>query len=127
MKTDDPTEKGAEEPYAEEAGPGGSEAEESIASATGTAKKASRAVKDTVQKYLDVEVDLEATKKRIRHRPFFYLALAAGAGFVIGGGLATKTGTALLGLFGRKAAVDTATNFGRQVLRQAVGGTEAAA
>jgi ElaB/YqjD/DUF883 family membrane-anchored ribosome-binding protein len=130
MKTDDPTEKGAEEPYAEEAGPGGSEAEESIASATGAAKKESRAVKDTAQKYLDVagvKVDLEATEKRMRDRPLLYLALAAGSGFVIGGGLATKTGVALLGLFGRKAAVDTATNFGRQVLRQAVGGTEAAA
>ena len=118
MRTDDPIEKGAGEPNAEEARPEGSEAEESIASATGAAKKASRAVKDTAQKYLDlagVKVDLEATEKRIRDRPCFYLALAAGAGFAIGGGLATKTGVALLGLFGRKAAVDTATNFGRQV------------
>ena len=130
MKTDDPTEKDAGEPHAEEAGAEGSEAEESIASATGAAKKANRAVKDTARKYLDVagiKVDLEATEKRIRDRPLFYLALAAGAGFVIGGGLATKTGVALLGLFGRKAAVETATNFGRQVLRQAVGGAKAAA
>ena len=118
MKTDDPTEKGAGEPHAEEAGPEGSEAEESIASATGAAKEASRAVKDTAQKYLDfagVKVNLAATEKRIRERPLFYLALGAGSGFVIGGGLATKTGVALLGLFGRKAAVETATNFGRQV------------
>jgi ElaB/YqjD/DUF883 family membrane-anchored ribosome-binding protein len=116
MRTDDPIEKGAGEPHAEEAGPEGSETEESIASATETAKKASRAVKDTARKNLDVagiKVDLEATEKRIRDRPLFYLALAAGAGFVIGGGLATKTGAALLGLFGRKAAVETATNFGR--------------
>jgi ElaB/YqjD/DUF883 family membrane-anchored ribosome-binding protein len=118
MRTDDPIEKGAGDPHAEEARPEGSEAEESIASSTGAAKKASRAVKDTVRKNLDVagiKVDLEATEKRIRDRPFFYLALAAGAGFVIGGGLATKKGAALLGLFGRKAAVETATNFGRQV------------
>ena len=130
MKTDDPTEKGAGEPHAEAAGAEGSEAEESIVSATGAAKGASRAVKDTAQKYLDlagVKVDLKATEKMIRDRPLFYLALAAGSGFVIGGGLATKTGVALLGLFGRKAAVDTATNFGRQVLRQTVGGGEAAA
>jgi ElaB/YqjD/DUF883 family membrane-anchored ribosome-binding protein len=118
MRTDDPIEKGAGEPHAEEAGPEGSETEESIASATETAKKASRAVKDTARKNLDVagiKVDLEATEKRIRDRPFLYLALAAGAGFVIGGSLATKAGAALLGLFGRKAAVETATNFGRQV------------
>jgi len=98
MRTDDPIEKGAGEPHAEEAGPEGSEAEESIASATGAAKEASRAVKDTAQKYLDlagVKVDLVATEKRIRDRPLFYLALAAGSGFVIGGGLATKTGVAL--------------------------------
>jgi ElaB/YqjD/DUF883 family membrane-anchored ribosome-binding protein len=118
MRTDDPIEKGAGEPHAEEAGPEGSETEESIASATETAKKASRAVKDTARKNLDVagiKVDLEATEKRIRDRPFLYLALAAGAGFVIGGSLATKAGAALLGLFGRKAAVERATNFGRQV------------
>ena len=41
-------------------------------------------VKDTARKYLDVaalKVDLEATEKRIRDRPLFYVALAAGAGF----------------------------------------------
>jgi hypothetical protein len=43
----------------------------------------------------------------------------------MGGGMATNTGVALLGLFGRKAAVETAINFGRQVLRQAVQGAEA--
>jgi hypothetical protein len=83
MKTDDPTEKGAGEPTQKEAGER-SEAGESIASATGAAKKASRAVKDTARKYLDVaalKVDLEATEKRIRDRPLFYMALAAGAGF----------------------------------------------
>ena len=72
MKTDDPTEKGAGEPHAEEAGAEGSgaersEAEESIASATGAAKKANRAVKDTARKYLDVagiKVDLEATREK---------------------------------------------------------------
>ena len=80
MRTDDPIQKGAGEPHAEEARPEGSEAEESIASATGAAKKASkasRAVKDTVRKYLDVagiKVNLEATEKRIRDRPFFYWA-----------------------------------------------------
>ena len=53
------------------------------------------------------------------------LALAAGAGFVIGGGMASKMGIALIGLVGRKAAAETATNLGRQVLRQAAGAAQA--
>ena len=129
MKSDDPTEKEAEQPRAE-SDREGSGAEESITSSAGTAKKASRAVKDTAQKYLDaagLEIDLDDIEKRIRDRPRFYLLLAAGAGFVVGGGLATNLGVALLGMFGRMAAVETATNFGRQVLRQPVAGGEAAA
>jgi hypothetical protein len=135
MKTENPTEKESEELGAEESGHEGSGHEgsgheQSIASAAGTAKKASRAVKDTAHKYLEaagLKVDLDDIEKRIQDRPLFYLGLAAGAGFVIGGGLATNMGVALLGLFGRKAAIETATNFGRQVLRQAVSGGEAAA
>ena len=130
MRTDDPIEKGAGDPHAEEARPEGSEAEESIASATGAAKKASRAVKDTVRKNLDVagiKVDLEDIQNQIRDRPLFYLAIAAGAGFVAGGGMASKWGLALLGLAGRRAAAETATNFGRQMLRQAAGGARASA
>jgi hypothetical protein len=129
MKSDDPTEKEAEQPRAE-SDREGSGAEESITSVAGTAKKASRAVKDTAQKYLDaagLEIDLDDIEKGIRERPRFYLLLAAGAGFVVGGGLATNLGVALLGLFGRNAAVETATNFGRQILRQPVARGEAAA
>jgi len=40
--------------------------------------------------------------------------------------MATKIGLAMLGLFGRKAATETATNFGRQILHQAGGSAEAA-
>ena len=36
--------------------------------------------------------------------------------------MASKWGLALLGLAGRRAAAETATNFGRQMLRQAAGG-----
>jgi hypothetical protein len=107
-----------------------SNVEESIAAASGAAKNASRALKDTAQHYLDaagINIDLKDVEKGIRQRPLFYLALAASAGFVIGGGMATNTGVALLGLFGRKAAVETAINFGRQVLRPAVRGAESAA
>jgi hypothetical protein len=121
MKTNYPT-----EPRAEEFGREGSG--ESIASAGGIAHKARRAVKDTAQKYLDatgLKADLDDIEEGMSDRPLLYLLLAAGAGFFAGGGLATKTGVALLGLFGRKAVVETAANFGRQVLRQAVGRAEA--
>jgi hypothetical protein len=117
MKTDDPTHKDAEDSGADRQG---SSAEESIAAAGGAAKKASRAVKETAQQYLDaagIKIDLKDIEKALRERPLFYLAFAAGAGFVVGGGMATSMGVALLGLFGRKAAVETAMNFGRQVLR----------
>jgi hypothetical protein len=130
MKTDNPTEKEAEEPRAEESGRTESGPEESIASGAGTAKKVSRALKDTAHKYLDaagLKVDLDDIEKRIQDRPLFCLLLAASAGFVVGGGLTTNMGVALLGLFGRKAAVETGTSFGRQVLRRAVSGGEAAA
>jgi hypothetical protein len=130
MKMDDPTGKDSGESRAEGTGPEESEADESIASAAGAAKTADRAMKDTAQKYLGaagIKVDLEDIESKIRDRPLFSLAIAAGAGFAIGGGMATKMGLALLGLFGRKAAAETATNFGRQILRQTAGSDEPAA
>jgi ElaB/YqjD/DUF883 family membrane-anchored ribosome-binding protein len=130
MKTDDPTGKDSSQSRAEGTGPEESEADESKASAAGAAKTADRAMKDTAQKYLSaagIKVDLEDIERRIRNRPLFSLAIAAGAGFVMGGGMATKMGLVLLGLFGRKAAAETATNFGRQILRQAAGSGEPAA
>jgi ElaB/YqjD/DUF883 family membrane-anchored ribosome-binding protein len=96
--------------------------DESLDSVAGAAKKAKRAVKDTAQQYLDTagtKFDLEEIEERIRDRPYYSLAIAAGAGFLLGGGLATTPGVALLGLFGRRAARDTASNFGRQILRGA--------
>lgn len=130
MKTDDPTGKDPGESRAEGPGPRESQADESFASAAGAARTANRAMKDTTQKYLDaagIKVDLEDIENKIRDRPSFYLAIAAGAGFVIGGGMATKIGLAMLGLFGRKAATETATNFGRQILRQVGASAKAAA
>jgi len=126
MKKEDPTGKDASESSAEGARPEESQGEESMAS--GAAKTANSAMKDTAYKYLGatgIKVDLEDVENKIRDRPLFYLAIAAGSGFVIGGGLATKIGLTLLGLAGRKAAAETATNFGRQVLRQAAGRAQA--
>jgi len=86
----------------------------------GVAKTANRAVRDTAQKYLHmagVKVDLENIEARLRERALISLAIAAGTGFVLGGGLATKPGVILLGLFGRVAARQTATNVGSQILQ----------
>jgi hypothetical protein len=130
MKTDEPTRKDADESGMERTGPEWSQTDESIASAAGAARTANQAMKDTAQKYLGaagLKVDLENLEKKIRGRPFFYLAISAGVGFVTGGGMASKMGLALLGLVGRKAAAETATNFGRQILRQAAGGAKAGA
>jgi hypothetical protein len=119
--TDDPINNDVEKPLAEESS---AEAGEPITSAAGAAKTASRALKDTAQKYFDaagIEVDSESIEQKIRDYPLLSLALAAGTGFVVGGGLATSPGMMLLGLFGRKAAVEAATNFGRRVFRQVAG------
>jgi hypothetical protein len=97
--------------------------EESLASAAGAANKADKAVKDTAQRYFKlfgIQVDLDDIEKKIRDRPFLYLALAAGAGFTIGGGLAINMGVALLGIFGRRAAAETTTNFVRQFVHRTV-------
>jgi hypothetical protein len=93
MKMDDPTGKDSGESRAEGTGPEESEADESIASAAGAAKTADRAMKDTAQKYLGaagIKVDLEDIESKIRDRPLFSLAIAAGAGFAIGGGWQQK-------------------------------------
>jgi hypothetical protein len=66
-----------------------------------------------------MKVDLKDIEERLRARALFSLGIAAGAGFLLGGGLATKPGVILFGLFGRAAARQTATNVGRQVLQKA--------
>jgi hypothetical protein len=55
------------------------------------------------------------------------MAISVGVGFVAGGGMASKLGLMLLGVAGRRTASETAKNFGRQVLRQAVGGARSSA
>jgi hypothetical protein len=124
MNSDDPNQKDTVEAPLEGTSSERSQTEEPIVSASGLAEKANRAINDTAQKYLaaaGIKVDLEAVLDKIRDRPLFYLAIAGGVGFVIGGGMASKMGLALIGLIGRKAATETVTNLGRQVLRQATG------
>jgi hypothetical protein len=78
------------------------------------AEKTDRAIVDTAQKYLrrrGVDFDLRQVEKTIREKPLSAAALAATAGFIVGGGLATRPGLAMLFLFGRMAARETAIDL----------------
>jgi hypothetical protein len=130
MKADDPSSKDTAGTPGEGASPESPQKEEPLVSAAGAAKTANKAIDETARKYLaaaGIKVDLEDFQNRIRERPLFYLAIAASVGFIAGGGMASKWGLALLGVAGRRAAAETATNFGRQMLRQAAGGGAASA
>ena len=52
-----------------------------------------------------------SVEKWIRDRPLPSAAIAAAAGFIIGGGMASRPGVAMLALLGRKAAKQAATNM----------------
>ena len=87
--------------------------DESMASAAGAAKKADRAVRDTAQRYLNrvgINFDLQQVEKTICDKPLGSAAIAAAAGFIVGGGMVTRLGYAMLALLGRKAARETAMN-----------------
>jgi hypothetical protein len=129
MTSDNPIRKDTQTPVGGPE-PVTSQSRESVVSAAGAAKSVDRAINETAGKYLKaagIKVDLKNFQNEIRDRPFFYLGIAAGAGFTVGGGMASKLGLALLALGGRRAATETATNLGRQVLREATGGAEASA
>lgn len=128
MKPDALSSKDAAETLEETASPESPQSEELLLSAVGAAKSANNAINETARNYLaaaGINVELEEIQNRIRDTPLFYLVIAAGLGFVAGGGMASKWGLALLGVAGRRAAAETARNFGRQMLRQASGGVRA--
>ena len=86
----------------------------------GTADKAFRA---TAQSYLDragINFDLRQLENAIRKKPLLAAASAAGAGFLVGGGMGTQLGATMLAFFGRKAARDTASNLISGVVQSAV-------
>jgi hypothetical protein len=75
---------------------------------------ADRALRDTAQKFIDraeMPVDLKKVEQHIHDQPFRAAAIAAAAGFVVGGGLVTRPGVALLALFARIAARETMTRM----------------
>ncbi len=78
------------------------------------AEKTDRAIVDTAQRYLKrrgIDFDLRQLERTIREKPLSAAALAATVGFIVGGGLATRPGLAMLVLFGRMAARETAVNL----------------
>jgi 1,4-dihydroxy-2-naphthoyl-CoA synthase len=88
--------------------------DDSMTSEGGAATKADGAIRDTAQKYLDrsgIKVDLHRIEESIRERPLPAVAIAAAAGFVVGGGMVTRLGLLTLTLSGRQAARETASNF----------------
>ena len=94
---------------------------ESIVSAAGTINTVNKALQNTAQKYLTaagIKVNLMDFEKKIHTQPLLYLAISAGLGFIVGGGMASKIGVAAIGLAGRKVGTETAMNIGRQVLRR---------
>lgn len=67
--------------------------DDSITSEGGAVRKADGAIRDTAQKYLDrsgIKLDLQQIEKTIREKPLRSAAIAAGAGFVVGGGTVTR-------------------------------------
>jgi len=84
------------------------------------AEKTDRAIVNTAQQYLKkrgVDFDLRQLEKTIREKPLSAAALAATVGFIVGGGLATRPGLAMLVLFGRMAAKETAVNLVTEMVR----------
>jgi len=84
------------------------------------AEKTDRAIVNTAQRYLNrrgVDFDLRQLERTIREKPLSAAALAATVGFIVGGGLATRPGLAMLILFGRMAAKETSVNFVTEMVR----------
>ena len=93
---------------------------ESVTPVRKVAEKADRAMVNTAQRYLSrrgVDFDLRQLEKTIRDKPLSAAALAATAGFIFGGGLATRPGLAMLMLFARMAAKETAVNLVTEMVR----------
>jgi hypothetical protein len=75
-----------------------------------------------ITKYLNavgMKVDLKDVEGRLREQSLLSIGIATGIGFILGGGLGTRPGVMLLGLFGRRAARQMATNAGRELPQNA--------
>jgi ElaB/YqjD/DUF883 family membrane-anchored ribosome-binding protein len=77
-------------------------------------KRTDNAIRDTARTYLGkfgVNLDIVRVETSIRERPLRFTAIAATAGFIVGGGMTTRPGVAILALFGRKVVTETAANL----------------
>jgi ElaB/YqjD/DUF883 family membrane-anchored ribosome-binding protein len=91
--------------------------------AQGIAGNTDRAFRTTAQSYLDragFKLDLRQLESTIREKPMQAAAIAAAAGFLVGGGMGTRWGAAILTFAGRKAARDTAGNLVSGMVQHAV-------
>jgi ElaB/YqjD/DUF883 family membrane-anchored ribosome-binding protein len=95
-----------------------SESEQSVDETTSpiteAANKVDDAVKDTASAYLrkvGLNIDLEQIETSIRDKPLPSAAIAAAAGFILGGGMATRPGLAILAFLAWRVAKDTASNL----------------
>ena len=96
------------------------EMSESVTPVKNVGEKTDKAIVDTAQRYLrrrGVDFDLRQLERTIREKPLSAAAIAATAGFIVGGGLPTRPGLAMLMLFGRMAARETAVNFVTDMVR----------
>jgi ElaB/YqjD/DUF883 family membrane-anchored ribosome-binding protein len=76
----------------------------------GAATRTDSAIRTTAEKYISRAKTTEVVTT-IRENPLTAIALAAAAGFVVGGGMASRPGLLILALLGRKAAQEIAINF----------------
>jgi hypothetical protein len=78
------------------------------------AGKTATAIKSAAQQFFDdkgIRLNIAETEDFIRDKPIFSAGTAAAAGFIVGGGLISRPGVALLFLFGRKLAGELTTNL----------------
>jgi hypothetical protein len=97
--------------------------DETAGRAKGTTKNVENAFRDTLQSYLDragIKFDMRALEENIVGKPLVAAGIAAAGGFILGGGMATSLGKAMLSLVGRKAARDTASTFVSGVVKAKV-------
>jgi hypothetical protein len=94
----------------------GTDGEQETSKSSTFANKTDSAIRNTAQKYIGRggAKEIETT---IRNKPLAATAIAAAAGFIVGGGMASRPGLVILSLLGRKAARETATNFVGEMVR----------
>jgi hypothetical protein len=86
----------------------------SDSSSSASEHETNRAFKDTLQTYMDqvgIKLDLRHIESTIRQSPLAMAAIATAAGFIVGGGLGTRSGSRMLGLLSRRTVGRTARNF----------------